>query len=139
MRIDHLSPILARNLLAALPKAAPGFALGGEELVAHGPHAPQASGATVPMPSVEMLVTLAASQQAVERRRRLAKDAERGIDALDRLHKELLAGAPSADRLREIAEWSQTLDTPDDPVLAALVADIDLRVRVELAKFDVEV
>ena len=138
MRIDNLSPILARNLLAALPKAAPGFALDGEEPAAHATNAPQTTGATAPTPSVAMLVTLAASQQAVERRRRMAKDAERGIDALDRLHKELLAGAPSVERLREIAEWSQSFETPEDPVLASLLSDIDLRVRVELAKFDIE-
>ncbi|WP_414705372.1 flagellar assembly protein FliX [Pseudomonas sp.] len=42
------------------------------------------------------------------------------------------------ERLREIAEWSQTFETPDDPVLAQILSEIDLRVRVELAKLDIE-
>jgi len=137
VRIDGLSPILARSLLAALPKVAPGFPRIGEE-----PHAqpmPHLSGpGAVPSPSVEMLVTLSAANPAVERRRRLAQDAGRGLDMLDRLHKELVAGVASPARLQEIAEWSHSFETPDDPVLAGLLSDIDLRVRVELAKHDVQ-
>ncbi len=136
MRIDSLTPMLARSLLAALPKVvASGFPRIGQE-----PNAepmPHVSGpAAVPMPSVEMLVTLAAADPGIERRRRLAQDADRGLDALDRLHKELVAGVASPARLQEIVEWSQSLETPDDPVLAGLLSEIDLRVRVELAKHE---
>lgn len=136
MRIDSLSPLLARSLLAALPKVAQGFpGIGGQEPLAEPmPHLNGPS--AVPMPSVEMLVTLAAADPAIERRRRLAQDAGRGLDALDRLHKELVAGVAAPARLQEILEWSQGLETPDDPVLANLMAEIDLRVRVELAKHD---
>lgn len=137
MRIESLSPMLARSLLAALPKVAPGFPRIGEE-----PHVqpmPHMSGpGAIPAPSVEMLVTLSAVNPGIERRRRLAQDADRGIDALDRLHKELVAGVASPARLREIVEWSQSFEAPDDPVLASLLSDIDLRVRVELAKLDIQ-
>ena len=136
MRIENLSPMLARSLLAALPKVAPGFPRIGEE-----PHAqpvPPSGAGTVSAPSVEMLVTLSAVNPGIERRRRLAQDADRGIDALDRLHKELVAGVPSPERLQAIVEWSQSFETPDDPVLASLLSDIDLRVRVELAKHDIQ-
>jgi hypothetical protein len=92
----------------------------------------------VPTPSVEMLVTLSAANPGIERRRRLAQEAGRGIDALDRLHKELVAGIVGPARLQEIAEWSHSFETPDDPVLASLLSDIDLRVRVELAKHDIQ-
>lgn len=137
MRIDNLSPILARTLLEALPKAAPGFAVGTEEAMA--PKMPvQGPGTAHPVPTVEMLVTLAATDPAVERRRKLARDADRGLEALDRLHKAVLAGVPSVERLREIVEWSENLETPDEPVLAQILKDIDLRVRVELAKYDVQ-
>ncbi|MET0307302.1 MAG: flagellar assembly protein FliX [Sphingomonas sp.] len=136
MRIENLSPMLARSLLAALPKVVTGFPKIGEEPGAQpmphmtGPNA-------VPMPSVQMLVTLSAADPGIERRRKLAQDADRGIDALDRLHKELVAGVVSPQRLQEIVDWSQSFETPDDPVLASLLADIDLRVRVELAKHDI--
>jgi hypothetical protein len=137
VRIDSLSPLLARSLLAALPKVAPGFPRIGEE-----PHLqpmPNMGGpGAVPTPSVEMLVTLSAANPGIERRRRLAQEAGRGIDALDRLHKELVAGIVGPARLQEIAEWSHSFETPDDPVLASLLSDIDLRVRVELAKHDIQ-
>jgi hypothetical protein len=139
VRIDGLTPLMARSLLAALPKAVPGFRAAEGEAAQARPVPLQGGGATQPMPSVAMLVTLAAADPAVERRRKQAQDAERGLDRLDRLHRELVAGAPSVERLRELAEWSQGFEVPDEPALAAILAEIDLRVRVELAKHDVEV
>ena len=94
MRIDSLTPLMARSLLAALPKAASSFPVAEEEAAAR-PVPMQGSGATAPTPTVAMLVTLAAADPMIERRRKLAKDAERGVDALDRLHKELATGTPS--------------------------------------------
>lgn len=138
MRIDSLSPMMARNLLAALPKSVPSLASRLEDQASALPHPLPAPGATPPT-SVQMLVAIAANNPVVERRRKQARDAERGIDALDRLHKELVAGTPNVARLREIVEWSQTLPTPVEPELAALMRDIDVRVRVELAKLDIQV
>ena len=137
MRIDSLTPLMARSLLAALPKAAPGFPVAEEETAAR-PVPMQGPGTNQPVPSVAMLVTLAAADPAIERRRKQAKDAERGIDALERLHKELTAGTPSVERLREIVEWSENFEASDDPVLQSILSDIELRVRVELAKIDVQ-
>lgn len=131
---------MVRSLLAALPKAAPDFQAGGPEAHASLPvPLPNGAGAAVPTPSVQMLVALAAANPAIERRRKEAAKADRGLDLLERLHGELLAGVATPARLREVADWAQTMDTPEDPVLAAIVRDIDLRVRVELAKYDVEV
>ena len=137
MRIDNLTPLMARSLLAALPKAAPGFAVADAETAAARPTPMQGAGTNQPVPSVAMLVTLAAADPAIERRRKQAVDAERGLDALDRLHKELATGTPSVERLQEIVEWSENFETSDDPVLAGILSDIELRVRVELAKVDV--
>lgn len=139
MRIDSLTPLMARSLLAALPKAAPGFPIAEEEAAARQMPAPmQGAGTNQPVPSVAMLVTLAAADPAIERRRKQAKDAERGLDALDKLHKELAAGTPSVERLQEIVEWSENFEASDDPVLQSLLSEIELRVRVELAKVDVQ-
>jgi hypothetical protein len=138
VRIDGLTPLMARSLLAALPKAVPSFKGPMEEAGQGRAYPVQGPAASHPTPSVAMLVTLAAADPAIERRRKEAKQAERGIEALDRLHKELVAGTPAPERLREIAEWSQTFETADDPVLASLLSDIDLRVRVELAKHDIQ-
>lgn len=138
MRIDNLTPLMARSLLAALPKAASGFPVAEEESVPMRQMPLQGAGATQPVPTVAMLVTLAAADPAIERRRKLAIQAEKGVDALDRLHKEVLAGTPSVERLQEIVEWSQSFEASDEPVLAQILADIDLRVRVELAKHDIQ-
>ena len=137
MRIDNLTPLMARSLLAALPKAAPGFPVAGEE-IAPRPMPIQGAGTNQPVPSVAMLVTLAAADPSIERRRKQAIDAERGIDMLDKLHKELATGTPSVERLREIVEWSENFEASDDPVLAGILSDIELRVRVELAKLDIQ-
>jgi hypothetical protein len=138
VRIDSLSPMMARNLLAALPKSVSGLASRLTEQPSAPPH-PLAASPTVSQTSVQMLVAIAANNPIVERRRKQARDAERGIDALDRLHKELVAGTPNVARLREIVEWSQTIPTPEEPELASLMREIDLRVRVEMAKLDIQV
>ncbi|WP_294258375.1 flagellar assembly protein FliX [uncultured Sphingomonas sp.] len=139
MRIDSLSPMMARNLLAALPKSVPSLASRMEDQVATAPHPPQPVPGTVAATSVQMLVAIAANNPVAERRRKQARDVERGIDALDRLHKELVAGTPNVARLREIVQWSETVPTPAEPQLAALMREIDVRVRVELAKLDIQV
>lgn len=139
MRIDSLPPLLARGLMAALPKATAGFPLAAEEAAAARQQGVQEPASAHPATSVAMLVTLAAIDPERERRHKIARHAERGIDALERLHKEMLAGTPSVERLREIAKWSQDMEPQEDPTLASLMAEIDLRVRVELAKYDVEI
>lgn len=139
VRIENIPSLMAHSLLAALPKAAENFSVTREEKApVAAPLPPQQANVTNPVPNVAMLVTLAAADPMMDRRRRLAAQAERGVEMLDHLHKEVLVGVPSVERLREIAQWSQTLDTPDEPVLAQIMAEIDLRVRVELAKYDVE-
>ena len=139
VRIENIPQLMAHSLLAALPKAAESFSVTREEKApAAAPLPLQQTNVTNPVPNVAMLVTLAAADPMMDRRRRLAAQAERGVEMLDHLHKEVLVGTPSVERLREIAQWSQTLDTPDEPVLAQIMAEIDLRVRVELAKYDVE-
>jgi hypothetical protein len=89
-------------------------------------------------PSVAMLVTLAAADPAIERRRKQAVDAQRGVDMLDGLHRDLVAGIVAPERLQQIVEWSESFQHSDDPVLASILSDIEVRVRVELAKLDLQ-
>lgn len=137
LRIEGLGmAAAARSIIAALPRIAPTFTLRESE-----PHAPELRGAPPqqPSPTVEMLVALAAADPRVERRRRMAAEADRGLGALEKLHTELVAGTPTPERLAELVEWVQTSPQPEDPQLATLWREIDVRVRVELAKYDVEV
>lgn len=92
------------------------------------------AGPAQPVTSVDMLVALAAVDDGAERRRRHAAEAERGLDALEALDAELAAGGASEARLEEIATWAAGLSTPDDPALARLQKEIELRALVELAK-----
>lgn len=139
MRIENLQAPLLHSLMAALPKVASGFSVReGEAPAAPAPVHPGANAAQALNPSVAMLVTLAAADPAIERRRKQAVDAQRGIDMLDQLHRELVAGVVSPARLTAIVEWSETFERTDDPALAAILSDIELRVRVELAKLDLK-
>ncbi|MBQ1496855.1 MAG: flagellar trans-acting factor FliX [Sphingomonas sp.] len=141
MRIENLQAPLLHSLMAALPKVASGFSVGeGEAPAAPAPLPPGAGAGTTQAlnPSVAMLVTLAAADPMIERRRKQAVDAQRGIDMLDQLHRELVAGVVSPARLQAIVEWSETFERTDDPALAAILSDIELRVRVELAKLDLK-
>ena len=159
MRIEGISaagqraiaPVLAPSLpdLAALHRLA-NSAL--EQAGAHPGAAPtHGSGAASgplpaspqPLGSVQMLVTLAALSPAEERRRVRSGQARHGLDMLDRLHRELLSGRASRATLDSLAHWLQSRPNAaalrhDDSHFAALFDDIELRVRVELAKFDIE-
>lgn len=87
--------------------------------------------------SVEMMVALAASERPAESRRRAALVADRGLRALERLDTALMAGLPAVESLHEIAAWSEALGEPEDAELRELFKDIELRIRVELAKHDI--
>ncbi len=138
MRVEGLTPLMARTLVSALPKVLPSFPISEAEAAAARPQ-PHAAQTPQPMPTVAMLVTLAAADPAIERRRKQAKQATEGLDVLETVHRELLAGTLDPGALQDLAEWAKSIETPDDPVLAEIMRDIDLRVRVELAKYDVEI
>lgn len=141
MRIENLQGPMLHSLLAALPKVASGFSVKeGEAPAAPAPAAvPQGTNAAQALnPSVAMLVTLAAADPAIERRRKQAVEAQRGVDMLDQLHRELVAGVVSPAKLQALVEWSESFEHSDDPALAAILSDIELRVRVELAKLDLQ-
>lgn len=144
MRIDGQKPLLGPALLAAL--AVKDDLFGAEKSLADPKPAPpaplpQSAGTAIPTPatSVAMLVTMAAVDQPAERRRRAIVEAERGLDQLERLRDELAAGTPSPERLRALADWTKGFTVPEDPDMAKIAREIELRVRVELAKHDVTI
>jgi hypothetical protein len=96
----------------------------------------QGAAPAIPVQSVEMLIALAAVDPERERKRRMAQQAEDGLDNLEALHAEIVSGAPSPERLHSLAAWAKALGQPDDSQLADLVRDIELRVLVELAKLE---
>ena len=139
MRIPALPPLMQQNLLATLGRAEAAFAVADADSRTAAALPPAVPPTTQPATSVQMLVALAAAEPTVERRRKMAAAADRGLTLLERLHAELMVGTPAPERLAELVEWSESLEPPTDPHLASLQRDIEVRVRVELAKHDLRV
>src|SRR4051812_30028185 len=102
--------------------------------------APVPTGVETPVQSVQMLVALATMtpERAVERRRRMAKQAERGLDALEMLQAALVIGTGHGEPAAQLESWADDRSPLDDPELEEIMAEIDLRVQVELAKLERE-
>jgi hypothetical protein len=102
--------------------------------------APVPTGVETPVQSVQMLVALAAMtpERSVERRRRLVKQAERGLDALEMLQAALVIGTNSGEPAAQLRNWAEDRAPLEDPELEGIMDEIDLRIQVELAKLERE-
>ena len=100
--------------------------------------APQTPSAAVSLRSlggIDALLALQGVEDPTERRRRAVKYGRRALDALDELKLGLLAGAlDQATMLRLKAVAADLRDPTGDERLDQVMAEIDLRVAVELAK-----
>lgn len=135
MRIDNVAAVLRQALITAMAaKPTGGFRAGAEPTHATPP--PATVPIAPPTTSVAMLVAMAANDPVVEQRRKLAAEADRGLSLLERLHRDLATGEPTPERLEEMAAWVEGFTPPDDPALGPVAREIELRVRVELAKHD---
>lgn len=133
MQVNPLSSLL-QSLLADPVRRAAAAAFVPEAATL--PTATQPTMGT-PAQSVQMLVTLAAATAPpeLERRRRLAQKAQKGLDALEMLQAALVVGVGSAAPARELRNWlEEERPQPEDPELARIMDEIDLRIQVELAK-----
>ena len=136
MRVDTR---LASHAVAAAPvaprrsEAAQGFLLGGEGA------AVTSAATTAPTNSLagmDAILTLqGGEEQPGERRRRFARRGHDLLDGLDRLKASLIMGRVSTRDLQSIAgRLSERAGSSGDPRLDGLIADIELRAAVELAK-----
>jgi hypothetical protein len=125
-----------RTALASSPGAARrasggGFSLGGTET----PQAPTAAVALRTLGGIDALIALQGVEDPVERRRRAVKHGGRALDALDELKLGLLAGTlDHATMLRLKSVAADLHNGSGDDRLDQVLAEIDLRVAVELAK-----
>lgn len=126
----------SRTTLASAPTAARRPS-GGTFLLTE-PGATQAPGAAVALRTlggIDALIALQGIEDPVERRRRAVKHGRRALDALDDLKIALLAGTlDQATMLRLKAVVADLRDGSGDDRLDQVLAEIDLRVAVELAK-----
>jgi hypothetical protein len=99
--------------------------------------APEARPTSAPLAptGIDALLTLQGVEDATERRKRSVARGRTALDALDELKLALLSGSLDAATVARLRTAAAELKTSSgDPGLDAVLAEIDLRVEVELAK-----
>jgi hypothetical protein len=99
------------------------------------PAAPSGTSGVATLSGIDALIALQGIESATDRRRRAVGRGKSALDALDDLKLALLSGSldpAAADRLRATALG--LTDPSGDPELDRVLAEIELRVEVELAK-----
>ncbi|HEY0570586.1 MAG TPA: flagellar assembly protein FliX [Enterovirga sp.] len=135
LRIELLSVQAQAQVLASAPKherrGTARFSL--EEAAT--PTRLAAARATIPLATLDAILALQGEEHPAERRRRHAKRGRDILDALDGLKAAILGGrvAP-ADLRRVLAKLRQDIGPSGDPGLDRIMAEIELRAEVEIAK-----
>jgi hypothetical protein len=108
-----------------------GFSIAEQQAPAAG--APVAALRTIG--GIDALLALQGQDDPAERRRRAVKRGRVALDALDALKTEVLAGTLGPTTLLRLKSAGTDLrDASGDPGLDAVLAEIDLRLAVEIAK-----
>jgi hypothetical protein len=132
MRVDSKFPS------APLASAGPQRTAAGQRFSLDGtgrsPGASAAS-ASIPLAGLDALLALQGEGEPGERRRRTVRRGHDLLDALDKLKAALLSGRVGATQLRNLAgQLGAQRAGSGDPGLDDILAHIELRARVELAK-----
>lgn len=88
-------------------------------------------------PSIQGMDALLALQEVDEREARRTKAARHGhtlLDSLESIRADLLAGVVSEDRLEALARQVENRQSSGDERVDSVLEEIELRVKVELAK-----
>ena len=93
-----------------------------------------ASGSASPIAPIDSILALQAVEDPMFAKRKAIKRAESMLDALEDMKADLLAGGVGEGRLNKLLSLVQQAKMQSDPSLDALIADIELRALVELAK-----
>jgi hypothetical protein len=122
---------LANSPVAARRPATGTFAVSEETTVQ-----PQAAAVALrTLGGIDALIALQGIEDPRERRRRVVKHGHRALDALNEVKLGLLAGTlDQATMLRLKSVAADLKEGSGDPGLDSVLAEIDLRVEVELAK-----
>lgn len=133
MRID------GTNRSQGVSKSGPAMRGGsGPNFVPAGSGAPVRVNSTAPamgMTGLDAILALQAVGGPLEGRKRSVKRGQTLLDLLDDIKADLLVGRIGADRLDQMASTLAEMRERSLPGLDGVLDDIDLRVRVELAKF----
>jgi hypothetical protein len=84
---------------------------------------------------IDALIALQGEENVAERRKRAVKKGRNALDALDQLKVELLSGDMELSTLARLKSATTDLrESSGDPRLDGVMAEIDLRLQVEIAK-----
>lgn len=87
--------------------------------------------------SVTNLLSLQEVSEEEVKRKKLVQQGQNMVEVLERLRRQLLSGAISPETMQDLARNLKTQkQVVTDPGLMTLIADIELRVAVELAKLE---
>jgi Class II flagellar assembly regulator len=99
--------------------------------------APAGTGAVRTVAGIEALMALQGVESAEERRRRAVKRGHTALDLLDEMKLGLLSGRLASEMVHKLRSAAAGLkDLSGDPRIDQVLAEIDLRVEVELAKVE---
>jgi hypothetical protein len=127
---------------AAAPRPEAGWAASGLPFpapspAAAGPAPTLAALGPAVLASLDAVLALQASPDATARRRQALRRGDALLDRLEELRVALLEGSLPVATLQELRRaLARPGDGCDDPALAAVVGEIELRVAVELAKLE---
>lgn len=137
MRVETRQPIQSAGGVASArkPEGGAAFSLGAAPSSTTSAGAPAAAATLAGLDAVLLLQAEADTPQ--ERRRRSAQRGQDLLDGLDRLKAALLGGRVAPQDLRVIAgRLNERAGLSGDPRLDGLMAEIELRAAVELAKLE---
>jgi hypothetical protein len=132
MRI-HGSNATAQVATASGPRrgASGGFSVDAGEA----PKSPAPAAALRTIGGIDALIALQGQADPLERRRHAVKRGRNALDVLDELKLEVLGGLPGPSTLQRLKSATAELgDGSGDERLDRVLAEIDLRLQVEIAK-----
>jgi hypothetical protein len=126
--------------VAAKPAAARRGAGGAFSVAEEGPaHAAAQTGGLKAIATVDALLALQGIEGAMERKKRAVAKGRKALDLLDRLKVSLLDGSVDTSTFARLKVAAEGLtEASGDPGLDTVLAEIDLRLAVELAKAGVQ-
>lgn len=139
MKITGPGPVQSKTIKKASSKQGAASAeFSGHIKETAGQTSPQSVGGTGPIASVDALLALQGVPDSTEGRSKGLMRAEDMLDILEDVRKGILLGVVSMANLKNLAGLARDQQNKtDDPRLNDILADIELRAEVELAKYGV--
>lgn len=133
MRITGNNPVTGVQGRSSKKKTG---ASGGSFVPDTGADSPQTAATTSSgsIQGIDALLALQEVDDVTERRSRATRRGHAMLDSLEELKADLLTGSVSEDRLHQLAKELEGKEDSGDAAVNEVLEEIELRVRVELAK-----